>query len=61
METHFYPHYQKYSPKWLAGMIKRYKIGASYFARNENFDMANECLCKIQKYQNILDNFKTKY
>lgn len=48
-----YPKYPKYSPTWLSKMKAMHNIGASWFARNENFDMANECLVKIQKYQNI--------
>lgn len=39
-------------------MKAMHNIGASYFARHENFDMANECLVKIQKYQSIADTRK---
>lgn len=56
-----YPKYPKYSPTWLSKMKAMHNIGASWFARNQNFDMANEALVKIQKYQRIQDNLKTKY
>lgn len=39
-----YPKYPKYSPQWLSRMRDIHNIGAAYFALNENFDMANECL-----------------
>lgn len=56
-----YPKYPKYSPQWLSRMRDMHNIGAAYFALNENFDMANECLWKIQKYKLIADRSKTKF
>lgn len=54
-----YPEYQKHSPAWLNRMIKMHNIWASYFADNENFDMANKCLWKIANYQNMLTASKS--
>lgn len=36
--------YKKYSSSWLSKMKVMHNIGASYFARNDNFDMADKCL-----------------
>lgn len=56
-----YPKYPKHSTQWLTFMIKAHKWGASVNASLGNFDLANECLVKVMKYQRILDTAKTNF
>jgi len=56
-----YHKYPKNSPKWLSFMIKAHKWGASNAATIGNFELANECLVKVMKYQRIMDTAKTNF
>jgi len=56
-----YPKYLHYSPQWLAKQKAMLLIGVNYFSYKWNDSMLEKCLLKIEKYQKMLDNSKSKY